>query len=210
MAKRRKQWIEKHCVECEQWFEFPPWMAKKNPQCCSRKCGRQLSIKTQAANHKPKTAICPTCTEEFITNGNNRKFCSRECYLAGDKRFRRVEYITKKCEYCQTEMEKVPWESKRRFCSKTCSGRSRETPKSILDRKRREAYESLKKKQNNSCGICGRTQERLAVDHCHSTAKIRGLLCTNCNLKLGWYEPLKEEIEKYLGDVPITGRGFVP
>lgn len=43
--------------------------------------------------------------------------------------------------------------------------------------------------QNGCCAICNRHQsqfkKRFAVDHCHDTDKIRGLLCGNCNTALG-------------------------
>lgn len=40
--------------------------------------------------------------------------------------------------------------------------------------------------QNNSCYICNEIlSKRAFVDHCHSTGKIRKLLCNNCNLALG-------------------------
>lgn len=55
----------------------------------------------------------------------------------------------------------------------------------------------------NSCGICGATEDsrtqastkkkfKLAVDHCHDTKKIRGLLCGNCNCAIGY---LKHDID---------------
>ena len=41
--------------------------------------------------------------------------------------------------------------------------------------------------QNKSCAICDNQFpfEKIKVDHCHKTEKIRGLLCDDCNLCLG-------------------------
>lgn len=37
------------------------------------------------------------------------------------------------------------------------------------------------------CAICGEKNKgkRLAIDHCHQSGKIRGFLCTGCNVALG-------------------------
>lgn len=39
---------------------------------------------------------------------------------------------------------------------------------------------------------------KLSVDHDHSTLKFRGLLCCDCNRKLGWYEKFSDNVNKYL------------
>jgi hypothetical protein len=36
------------------------------------------------------------------------------------------------------------------------------------------------------CDICGRRTGRMAIDHCHDSNRVRGLLCKDCNLILGW------------------------
>ncbi len=49
-------------------------------------------------------------------------------------------------------------------------------------------YEKLFLVQKGLCLLCGKADSvgrRLAVDHCHKTGKIRGLLCTLCNCGLG-------------------------
>lgn len=50
-----------------------------------------------------------------------------------------------------------------------------------------EQYEAIFQKQGGRCAICRCQQhyQRLAVDHCHKTGMVRGLLCTNCNRGLG-------------------------
>ena len=60
-----------------------------------------------------------------------------------------------------------------------------------------EDYEKLLEKQNNLCKICNKPEtmkqtrsvnklRSLAVDHCHETGKIRGLLCGRCNNMIGY------------------------
>lgn len=43
--------------------------------------------------------------------------------------------------------------------------------------------------QDSRCAICGISEEEhgkhLAIDHCHRTGKVRGLLCMPCNTGLG-------------------------
>lgn len=59
-----------------------------------------------------------------------------------------------------------------------------------------EEFNLLKSQQNNCCAICATNEKdldvKLCVDHCHKTGKIRGILCTRCNLALGF---IKEDIE---------------
>ena len=63
-----------------------------------------------------------------------------------------------------------------------------------------EEYEIMEKNQDGTCYICNHPEKsrKLAVDHCHTTGQIRGLLCLICNTKLGWYEKNKESINQYL------------
>lgn len=70
-------------------------------------------------------------------------------------------------------------------------------------------FDSLLNSQGGLCAICGTNKgfsgggdnRRLAIDHCHTTGAVRGLLCGNCNRMLGLVkdsvETLKNAI-KYL------------
>ena len=54
------------------------------------------------------------------------------------------------------------------------------------------------KKQGNTCGVClGPPQKRgLVVDHDHKTMKVRGLVCSNCNVCIGFAKDSPENLEK--------------
>ncbi len=47
--------------------------------------------------------------------------------------------------------------------------------------------EKLAIAQNHQCAICGDRPDKLVIDHCHSTMKFRGLLCSPCNRGLGFF-----------------------
>lgn len=60
-----------------------------------------------------------------------------------------------------------------------------------------DVYEKMKDEQGGLCKLCknpentrnrGSREQRFAVDHCHLTNKIRGLLCFKCNTGLAWIE----------------------
>lgn len=63
-------------------------------------------------------------------------------------------------------------------------------------------YNTRLSQQGGTCAICKNTcttQRYLAVDHCHTTGAVRGLLCTRCNRGMGMLrdnvEVLKSAIE---------------
>ena len=62
-------------------------------------------------------------------------------------------------------------------------------------------YKTMWEKQEGKCPICGSNLvagKLTHVDHCHSTGKVRGLLCSPCNRALGAYERRAVGIAAYL------------
>lgn len=68
-----------------------------------------------------------------------------------------------------------------------------------------KTYKNMSSMQDHKCALCSKdvkdNKKALAVDHCHATGKVRELLCTKCNIGLGYFnddiELLKKAI-KYL------------
>jgi len=64
--------------------------------------------------------------------------------------------------------------------------------------------------QNGKCAICGMDEKdnkkRLAIDHCHETNKVRGLLCTRCNLGLGFFMDSVENLSYAIEYLKENGR----
>jgi hypothetical protein len=58
-----------------------------------------------------------------------------------------------------------------------------------------EQFNTMVVEQNGVCAICDKppVDERLVVDHCHITGKVRGLLCRLCNSGIG---KLGDDVER--------------
>jgi len=106
-----------------------------------------------------------------------------------EMRERPSEFL-KVCSACKEEktLDSFP-SSKRRVdgretICKTCTSKQRKM--AIKN------YPILVEKHGEHCRICNITPEqtgkRLSVDHCHTTGKIRGLLCDNCNHGIGKFK----------------------
>lgn len=65
-------------------------------------------------------------------------------------------------------------------------------------------YNAMLHAQGGVCAICGQPEMRimrgkvaaLSVDHCHTTGKVRGLLCNRCNIGLQMFKDNVELIQK--------------
>ena len=71
-----------------------------------------------------------------------------------------------------------------------------------------EQYDELVAAQNNQCAICakeGTDEELLAIDHCHDSLEIRGLLCRTCNAGIGLLGDTIEGLERALAYLKDCG-----
>src|SRR5690606_18260166 len=105
------------------------------------------------------------------------------------------------CAYCETRFEYRRSRHERRYCQR-CAPRGWQVHHRYGLTK--PQWDDMFEAQGGACLLCDRTDQRLCVDHCHETGRVRGLLCHRCNAFLGvlenvpgWYERAVD----YLGQV---------
>ena len=59
-----------------------------------------------------------------------------------------------------------------------------------------EQYDKMYSEQKGKCAICEQHEQRLCVDHNHTTGKVRQLLCKLCNTQLNLVEGRYNLIDK--------------
>lgn len=123
---------------------------------------------TQCNIEKP-----PSCFRDYDRKRNGKRSNCRECERKSDKRT--PEQLREKTRKWRENNKDILPYSYRRWSLKTYYGLTE------------EEYNEKLSSQNGVCALCSSppTTKNLAVDHCHSTDKIRGLLCANCNTALG-------------------------
>jgi hypothetical protein len=140
--------------------------------------------------------------------------CNTPKYLGFSSRKKEGEYRCKNClkKHYRTHVEKYQRHTDKnqveriRRWRKTAKGKllSRKIARKLNLKKyglTADDYSEMLKAQNGKCAICKKPDKtrNLAIDHCHLTGKIRGLLCAKHNMGLGYFDDsisiLKEAIE---------------
>lgn len=141
--------------------------------------------------------VCPRC----------KKDKPRDEFFANKKLTDGLQNWCKDCQILRRAQRKLQDPEKRKIYQNSPDRRAAKAAWSVAYAKRRsdyildyrlkkdyglslEQYKSLLDAQGGVCAMCkkpetscfkGKTR-RLSVDHCHATGKIRGLLCTVCNV----------------------------
>jgi hypothetical protein len=173
-----------------------------------------------------KVRVCKGCGETKETV-YGRPYC-KTCYQAKqtEKRKKRRESDPEK-----VRAKERAWRASRRAADPEGykakererhkgNGKSRYYPGYYNDRpaRRDQIREIMWKKQGinveqaravwgkeKKCAICGTSDGKLCVDHNHTTGEVRGMLCNNCNMAVGFFQDspllLKQAIQYLQGEV---------
>ena len=125
-------------------------------------------------------------------------WCPKRCDIHGYLNRHQVSINTKGSTYCrQCVNAKYDPEKNKKYFSRY---KARQKNWSLQKRYKISAddFQSLMISQNSCCAICNihisehqanRDKEvNFAVDHCHQTGIVRGLLCYRCNMGLGYFK----------------------
>ena len=177
---------------CEGCKEIKPIKAKGLCQKCYARFKRHGD--TSWERKKKGAKLCSHCHEKPVHAKGLCGSCYGRFMSTGSPEYKRTARLcrAKKCEnkainggYCADHQHYV-WDD-------------RKAKNGHLLRKYSitvEDYEKMQDKQNGVCAICGQKETReyngkiidLAVDHCHDTGMVRGLLCSACNIALGRFQ----------------------
>lgn len=173
-----------------------------NNQICCKECKILQPLDNFNKNSAYKHGREHRCRKCQCKVKFNREYKGRK----GTYKLKAIEYPdgTKLCSTCNIKKNKNEFSyTSRRKLKAWCKKCGNKQHQRYIFNLSKEEYLELYNKQNGVCKICkNRDNDReLAVDHCHTTNKIRGFLCGKCNKALGLVndntELLKEMI-KYL------------
>lgn len=160
---------------------------------CTR-CGLLKSINEFDKNHKGYLGHDSDCSECKKTRGEKYR------RSIGIKKPRQVPTLFdekgvathRECTMCKVmkELEQfnkhgggTAYLDRHPYCKDCSSERHLRQKYSLTMKNKQEMFE----RQNRSCKICLRDMEikQIHVDHCHTSGKVRGLLCSACNKSIG-------------------------
>lgn len=153
---------------------------------------REIRLTKQGEKYGVVICNCKLCNKELPKTKNCLKKWSGFCKNCANKYNRNAHKLKSRiCKTCNLEQDISQFVSKNTKYSKLVCSKCCNLKKYGINYKE---YLQLLEKQNGVCAICFNPEtssnnkvniSSLAVDHCHITGKVRGLLCQKCNQAIG-------------------------
>lgn len=168
---------KKQCKVCHNWLDLSNY--------------RKHSVYNDKTLLRPE---CRDCEKEKIKN----------YYLNNADKLDRQKQLKKEAYYKSKDQDLKQTELARQKQATLVSTRRKSTLKRFFNLSV-EDYLKMLNDQNGVCAICKKSEiyytktgklKDLAVDHCHVSGKVRGLLCSSCNNGLGCFKDNLELLDK--------------
>lgn len=135
-----------------------------------------------------RRSICKTC--RTLAEKKRRDKKEKSEYYLGILENRELRTQGKKrCKTCgEVKCLRKEFSKNTHWCKDCFKAWYQKNKQVILEQNRanyyKRTYGTTREELGKCCEICGR-EENLAIDHCHDSGKVRGLLCRQCNSAIG-------------------------
>lgn len=152
-----------------------PWRTPGIP-LCDRHYQRKLKYGNTELRRRVPTGSCWQCG--IALGPKHRFYCSEECgYLHRNGYQPKTD---RQCIGCGVALG-LSATRKQVYCTKDCQALTRRFMRYGATLEQARDLRGVV-----ACEICG-SDAALAIDHCHSSRKIRGMLCQQCNVGIGMF-----------------------
>ena len=160
-----------------------PVKSKINKFCSYACMGTAHKRRPKLPKITVESKVCLGCSENRLASEYSPHNTARDSLQPRCKSCRTTETVTRHRQLVEKLGDKAPeymrTQSLKRYYGMT-----------------HEAYLEMIKAQEGNCLICGKPPVKFVVDHSHDTGKVRGLLCSKCNLGIGHFEDLPSRLRE--------------
>lgn len=198
--------MDKRCSKCKEIKNILQFNKTKKEKSGYQYCCKQCqAISNKKWYDKNQNKICLKAKEKYLLNSESQKISQKKYYQNNIKKIRLKNSIWKKLN-----CKKINENNRKRYHQNSKLGvmKSRKWQMKNIDKVKNyklkntynislEEYNKLLELQNGVCEICKlpetvihhvtKQAKQLAVDHNHTTGKIRKLLCARCNTGMGFF-----------------------
>jgi len=162
--------------------------------CKKCNCVKHKLLFTRRSGTDLYRGVCVACSQNFTSEQIIKESKFLELFLDNKKECLMCGSIKPLDNFDQDKSCRFGLKSTCRNCrSSTVKELSRKAYLKFNYKLSLDAYNQLLLSQHNLCAICNidllsLDVKEINIDHCHTTGKVRGVLCRQCNLGLGHFK----------------------